>query len=67
MQAQISGYMEKTLSPFLCGYRKGYSAQHALLSMLKKWRISLDKGGYGGGVLMDLSESYMLMSLIKIH
>ena len=49
MQAQISGYMEMFLSPFLCGYRKGYSAQHALLSMLEKWRISLDKRGYVGG------------------
>ena len=46
MQAQISVYMEKFLSPFLCGCRKGFSAQHSLLSMLEKWRISLDKGGY---------------------
>ena len=54
MQRQISAYLEEYLSPFLCGYRKGFSAQHALLAMLEKWRISLDKGGYGGGVLMDL-------------
>ena len=45
-------------SLFLCGYRKCYSAQHALLSMLEKWRISLDKEGYGGGVLMDLSKAF---------
>ena len=44
MQDQISGYMEIFLSPYLCGYRKGYGAQHALLSMLEKWLISLDKG-----------------------
>ena len=35
------------------GYRKGFSAQHALLSMLEKWRKSLGKGamerGWGGG------------------
>ena len=49
MQAQISGYMEKILSSYLCGYRKGYSAQHALLSMLENWRISLDKGGIWRG------------------
>ena len=58
MQSQISLYAENFLSPFLCGYRKGYSAQHALLSMLEKWRISLDSGGYGGGVLMDLSKAF---------
>ena len=58
MQAQISDYMKTFLSPFLCGYRKGYSAQHALLSMLEKWRLALDKGGYAGGVLMDLSKAF---------
>ena len=42
----------------MCGYRKGYSAQYALLAMLEKWRISLDNGGYGGGILMDLSKAF---------
>ena len=42
----------------MCGYRKGYSAQHALLAMLEKWRKSVDKGGYAGGVLMDLSKAF---------
>ena len=58
MQAQISPYMETFLSPFLCGYRKGYSPQHALSAMLEKWKISCDKGGFGGGVLMDLSKAF---------
>ena len=26
--------------------------------MLEKWRISLDNGGYGGGVLTDLSKAF---------
>ena len=54
LQSQIGGYVDSFLSPFLCGYRKGFNAQHALLSILEKWRISLDKGGYGGAVLIDL-------------
>ena len=58
VQPQIFAYAEKILSPFLCGYRTGYSPQHALLSMLEKWKISLDKGGYSGGVLMDLSKAF---------
>ena len=49
MQSQISGYVET--------YRKGYSPQQALVAMLEKWRISLYKGGYGGGVIMDLSKA----------
>ena len=42
----------------MCGYRKGYSTQHGLLSMLEKWKLSLDKGGYSGAVLMDLSKAF---------
>ena len=26
--------------------------------MLEKWKISLDKGGFSGGVLMDLSKAF---------
>ena len=58
LQGQISIYVDKFLSPYLCGYRQGYNAQYALLSMLEKWRISVDKGGFGGGVLMDLSKAF---------
>ena len=46
------------MSPFLCGYQNGYSPQHALLPILEKWKVSLDKGWYGGGVLMDLSKAF---------
>ena len=58
LQPQILAFVETKLSPYLCGYRKGYSAQHALLSMLEKWKVTLDKGGYGGGILMDLSKAF---------
>ena len=34
MQKQILEYIDKHLSPHLCGYRKGYSTQTALISML---------------------------------
>ena len=54
--------MDLFLSPFLCGYREGFNAQHSLLSMLEKWRVSLDKGGYGGAVLMDLSKAFETIS-----
>ena len=71
LQKQIGDYMEEVLSPYLCGYRKGYNAQHALLSLLEKWRISLDKGGYGGAILMDLSKAFDTINydllLAKLH
>jgi len=35
MQKQISSHIDRFLSPNLCGYRKGYSTQTALISLLK--------------------------------
>ena len=56
---------------YLCSYRKGYTVQNVLLSLLEKWRISLDKGGYGGPILMDLSKALDTIShaflLAKLH
>ena len=49
IQGQIGNFVIKLLSPYLCGYRKGYSVQHALITLLEKWRISLDNNGFGGG------------------
>ena len=38
MQQQVNGFVEKHLSPYLCGYRKGYSSQYALLAMIEQWK-----------------------------
>ena len=69
VQTQICSYVENY--PFLCGYRKGYSAHHALLSILEKWRGFVDKGGYGGGALMDLSNAFDILDhdllIAKLH
>lgn len=46
------------ISPYLCGYRKGYSAQHALITLLEKWKVSIDNMGFGGAILMDLSKAF---------
>jgi len=58
MQKQINVYFDKYLSNSLCGYRKGFSTQTALLSLLEKWKITLDKKGYASAVLMDLSKAF---------
>ena len=58
MQNQIFLYIEEYLSPFLCGYRKGYSTQYALLGLIEKWKQMLDNHGYSGAVLMDLSKAF---------
>ena len=61
MQMKIFQYIEKFyhLSPFLCGHRKGFSTQTALLELVKKWKASLvDKKGYARAVFMDLSKAF---------
>ena len=58
IQKQLITHIDEHLSPYMCGYRKGYSAQHALVALLEKWRESLDKKGYAGAMLMDLSKAF---------
>ena len=71
IQVQIGNYMETFLSPYLCGYRKGYSVQHALIALLENLRVSLDKKGYGGAILMDLSKAFDTLNhdllIAKLH
>ena len=38
IQKQLSNYVDKFLSPYLCGYRKGFNTQYALLSLIEKWK-----------------------------
>ena len=40
----------------MCGYRKGFSTQQALLSLIERWKNTLDQNGYGGAILMELSK-----------
>ena len=42
----------------MCGFRKGYSTQTALLSLIEKWKLTLDNRGYAGAILMDLSKAF---------
>ena len=71
MQNQLIQYFDDFLSPYLCGYRKRFSAQHAMVSLIEKWKNILDKNGYGGGVLMDLSKAFDTLNhdllIAKLH
>ena len=58
MHDQITTYMDAHLSKHLCGYRKGFNIQTALLSLIEKWESILDKKGCSGAVLMDLSKAF---------
>ena len=56
MYKQISFYNDQFLSPYMCGYRKGFSTEHALLSLIEIWKKVLNNKGYDGVILMDLSK-----------
>ena len=62
LKQQIQSSMDNILSEHLCGYREGYSAHHALISMLEKWRKALDQRGYAAAILMDLSKAFDCMN-----
>ena len=42
MQTQINEHIKNKLFPYLCGYRKGFSTQYALLSLIERWKKILD-------------------------
>ena len=58
MYNQINKYMNTHLSSYLCGFRKGYSAQHCLMMMLERWRNALDDKLTAGALLTDLSKAF---------
>ena len=58
MYDQIYEFVSPKLSPFLSGFRKGYSSQHPLLHMFEKWHQALDKKHVVAAVLMDLSKAF---------
>ena len=58
LQKQINYYTESILYPYLFDCSKGYSIQHALICLTEKWKKILDKKGFCGAVLMDLSKAF---------
>ena len=68
MHKQINDFIISFLSNYLCGYRKGFDTQHALLAYRRK---SLDNKGFGGSILMDLSKVFDTLNhdllIAKLH
>ena len=53
-----SQYIDKCLSPYLFGYRKGHSTEQCLVTMIEFWRKALDNKCSAGAVLTDLSKAF---------
>ena len=58
MYDQIYTHMDKYLSPYLCGFRKGYSAQYCLMIMLERWNKAHDNKKIAGAIFTDLSKAF---------
>ena len=62
LYCEINTHMETKLADNLYGFMKGHSAQHCLIVMLEKWRSTLDKKGFSGVLLTDLSKAFDSLS-----
>ena len=57
MYDQIIAYMDRSLCPYLFGYRMGHSTEQCLTNMLAAWRKALDEKKFAGSLLTDLSKA----------
>ena len=55
---QLNDFMKDKFSNILNGFRKGYSAQEALLIMIEKLKRALDENMRVGAMFMDLSKAF---------
>ena len=63
MFKQMSEYFENSFfSKYQCGFRKSFSAQHCLISMLEKWKSATDNIKSFGAFLTDLSKAFDCLS-----
>ena len=53
---QIEVFFDSVLSKYQCGFRRGYNAQHCLITLIEKWKKSVDNGGAFGALFTDLSK-----------
>ena len=59
----MSEYFESSFfSKYQCGFRKGFSAQHCLVSTLEKWKSATDNKKSFGALLTDLSKAFDCLS-----
>ena len=58
MHDQLKDHFDKLLSKNQCGFRKGFSTQHCLLTIIEKLRKRLDSGGFSAALLNDLSKAF---------
>ena len=55
---QIQLFFDSLLSKYQCGFRRGYNAQHCFITLIEKWKKSVDNVGAFHALLTDLSKVF---------
>ena len=55
-------YFDDILVKYQYGFRKGFNVQHCLVSMIEKWKESVDNGGAFGALMTDLSKVFACLN-----
>ena len=58
IQDKLCDHIDKCLSTIISAYRKKYSTNNVLISMIEKWKKQMDNKMFVGAVLMDLSKDF---------
>ena len=61
MYSQMNKYFNPIRFKYQFGFREAYSAQHCLLAIIEKWRVSLDQNGAWTVLLTDFSQAFDLL------
>ena len=71
LYSQIYAYFNRKLSANICGFRKGYGPQYALLPLLEIFKKLLDNRRSCGALLTDLSKAFDCLNhnllIAKLH
>ena len=63
----MSQYFEEIISKYQCGFRKGHSAQHALIPLLEKWRYNVDQGRMFGANDFDCLPHDIIIAKLNAY
>ena len=68
---QINNYMENKLSTPITGFQKSHEIQKLLITMLKKWKSSLDESKFVSAIFVDPLKTFDIINhyllLAKLH
>ena len=69
----MSSFFEDIFSKHQCGFKKSFSTQQCILTLLEIWKNAVDKGKMFGALLTDLSKAFeclnrkLLLLLAKLN